>query len=82
MVLPLNFEVLIPKDDSVRLLNLILGGLDYRKLYRAFESKSTSSQPSLPEDVNSGSLPYMPVVSLYLVLWMFYACNENNYRLL
>ena len=38
LVLPLNFEVLIPKDDSVRLLNLILEGLDYRKLYRAYSS--------------------------------------------
>ena len=37
--LPLNVEVLIPEDDSVRLLSHILEGLDYTKLYKAYSSK-------------------------------------------
>lgn len=36
LVLPLNFEMLIPKDDSVRLLSQILEGLNYEKLYKAY----------------------------------------------
>ncbi|TZE81125.1 IS5/IS1182 family transposase, partial [Calorimonas adulescens] len=32
LVLPLNLEMLIPEDDSVRLLSLILEGLNYEKL--------------------------------------------------
>lgn len=36
LVLPLNFEMLIPEDDSVRLLSQILEGLDYTKLYKAY----------------------------------------------
>ena len=38
LVLPFNFEVLIPEDDSVRLLNQILEGLNYEKLYQAYSS--------------------------------------------
>ncbi|MDV3428918.1 MAG: IS1182 family transposase [Bacillota bacterium] len=38
LVLPLNFEMLIPEDDSVRLLSQILEGLNYEKLYRAYSS--------------------------------------------
>ncbi|HBS93702.1 MAG TPA: IS1182 family transposase [Firmicutes bacterium] len=36
LVLPLATEVLIPADDSVRLLSLLLEELDYRKLYQAY----------------------------------------------
>ena len=38
MVLPLNIEMLIPEDDSVRLLSQILEGLNYDKLYMAYSS--------------------------------------------
>lgn len=33
LVLPLNYEVLIPENDSVRLLSQLLEGLNYEKLY-------------------------------------------------
>lgn len=36
LVLPFNFEVLIPEDDSVRLLSHILEGLNYQALYKAY----------------------------------------------
>ncbi len=36
LVLPFNFEVLIPEDDSVRLLSHILEGLNYEALYKAY----------------------------------------------
>ena len=36
MVLPIATEILIPADDSVRLLSQLLEELDYRKLYQAY----------------------------------------------
>jgi transposase len=36
LVLPLNFEKLIPEDDSVRLLSHITEELNYEKLYKAY----------------------------------------------
>jgi transposase len=38
LVLPFNLEVLIPEDDSVRLLSHILEGSNYEALYRAYSS--------------------------------------------
>ena len=39
LVLPLNMEVLIPEDDSVRLLSHITAELDYKDLNMAYSSK-------------------------------------------
>src|SRR5665648_323071 len=39
LVLPLNMEVLIPEDDSVRLLSHITEELDYTNLMMAYSSK-------------------------------------------
>ena len=39
LVLPLNMEVLIPEDDSVRLLSHITEELDYKDLNMAYSSK-------------------------------------------
>lgn len=39
LVLPLNIEFLIPKDDPVRLLSQIMEELDYTKLMKAYSSK-------------------------------------------
>jgi len=36
---PLNYEVIIPEDDSVRLLSQISKELDYTELYRAYSSE-------------------------------------------
>lgn len=41
--IPFNLEILIPEDDSVRLLSHILEGLNYEKLYRAYSSKGRKS---------------------------------------
>ena len=37
--LPIDLEILIPEDDSVRLLSLMTEELDYRKLYEAYSPK-------------------------------------------
>lgn len=39
LVLPIATEILIPADDSVRLLSQLLEELDYTKLYRAYSHK-------------------------------------------
>ena len=36
IVLPINLEIIIPKDDSVRLLYEVTEGLNYKKLYRSY----------------------------------------------
>jgi transposase len=38
LVIPFDFEVLIPEDDSVRLLSQLLEELNYSKLYMAYSS--------------------------------------------
>ena len=37
--LPIELNALIPEDDSVRLLNLVLEGLDYSNLYNKYSAK-------------------------------------------
>lgn len=39
VVFPLDIETIIPKDDSVRLLSLILEELNYSKLYEEYYPK-------------------------------------------
>mgnify|MGYP000940630517 CR=1 FL=1 len=39
LFLPLNLEVCIPEDDSVRLLSHLLEGLTYEKLYKVYSTK-------------------------------------------
>jgi transposase len=38
LVLPIETEIIIPKDDSVRLLNKVLEGLDYSTLYKTYST--------------------------------------------
>jgi len=45
LVLLLNIVMLIPDDDSVRLLSQILEGLNYEKLYKTYSS--TGRKPTV-----------------------------------
>ena len=38
LLLSIEMDFIIPKDDSVRLLNTVLEGLDYSKLYSAYST--------------------------------------------
>jgi transposase len=38
LVLPIDYEVIIPTNDSVRLLNLVIEGMDLSKLYAEYSS--------------------------------------------
>ncbi|WP_217645110.1 hypothetical protein, partial [Pelosinus propionicus] len=43
LVLPLPIEILIPENDSVRLLSKIMDQLDYSLLYKAYSRKGRKS---------------------------------------
>ena len=50
LVLPMNFEVHIPKDDPVRLLRHFIGGMDLTELYNTYsrvEKKQASPRQML-----------------------------------
>ena len=38
LVLPIDLEIMIPENDSVRLLSTVLEGLDYSELYKAYST--------------------------------------------
>ena len=38
LVLPIDLEIMIPENDSVRLLSTVLEGLDYSELYNAYST--------------------------------------------
>jgi transposase len=63
LVLPLNLEMLIPEDESVRLLSQILEGFNYTKLYKAYSSE--------------GRKPAVDPKTMFKVLT--YAYSNNTY---
>ena len=46
LVLPINLEINIPVDDSVRLLSNVLEEIDYTELYRAYSRKEKNTAVS------------------------------------
>ena len=48
LVLPLETEFLIPKDEPVRLLDQVLEELDYTKLYLTYSEKGRNPSAFLP----------------------------------
>lgn len=49
--LPIDLDVLIPEDDSVRLLSLMMEELDYKKLYEAYSQNGRN--PAVPPKIYS-----------------------------
>ena len=66
LFLPINFEMNIPTDDSVRLLSNVLEELDYTELYRAYSRKEKNNAVS-PKN-------------LFKVLVYAYMCNLHSTR--
>ena len=66
LFLPINFEMNIPADDSVRLLSNVLEELDYTELYRAYSRKEKNNAVS-PKN-------------LFKVLVYAYMCNLHSTR--
>ena len=44
LILPLNYEVLIPEDDSVRLLSQVVERMDLRELYSAYSALGRNAE--------------------------------------
>ena len=66
LVFPINFEINIPADDSVRLLSNVLEELDYTELYGAYSRKEKNNAVS-PKN-------------LFKVLVYAYMCNIRTTR--
>lgn len=75
LVLPLDFEVLIPEDDSVRLLSHILEGLNYDKLYRAYSS--TGRKPAVEPKILFKVLTYAYMNNIYSSRKIEAACKRD-----
>lgn len=45
LVLPMNYEIMIEEDDSVRLLDDILENLDYSQLYKTYQRSNSAISP-------------------------------------
>jgi transposase len=75
LVLPLNTEMLIPNDDSVRLLSQKLEGLNYEKLYRAYSS--TGRKPAVKPRVLFKILTYAYMNNIYSSRKIETACKRD-----
>ena len=47
--LPIDLEIFIPEDNSVRLLSLMMEELDYKKLYKAYSQNRRN--PAVPTKI-------------------------------
>lgn len=75
LILPLNYEVLIPKDDSVRLLSQILEGLNYEKLYTAYSSNGR--KPAVDPKILFKVLTYAYMNNIYSSRKIETACRRD-----
>ena len=75
LVLPLNFETLIPSDDSVRLLSQILEGLNYNRLYKAYSH--TGRKPAVDPKVLFKILIYAYMNNIYSSRKIEVACKRD-----
>lgn len=75
LALPLNIETLIPEDDSVRLLSLLLEGLNYEKLYKAYSS--TGRKPAVEPRILFKVLTYANMNNVYSSRKIETACRRD-----
>ncbi len=79
LVMPLNLEEIIPEDDSVRLLSLILDELDYGELNRAYSALGRKS--SIPPRIMFKVMVYGPHCGIYSCRKLENACHRDiNFR--
>lgn len=75
LVLPFNLEVLIPEDDSVRLLSHILEGLNYEALYMAYSS--VGRKPAVEPKILFKVLTYAYMNNIYSSRQIEKACKRD-----
>jgi transposase len=73
--LPLELEILIPVDDSVRLLSQMLEGLDYTKLYQAYSIKGR--KPAVDPKIMFKVLTYAYMSGIYTTHKIEQACRRD-----
>ena len=75
LVIPFDCEMLIPEDDSVRLLSHILEGLNYENLYRAYSS--TGRKPAVEPKILFKVLTYAYSNNIYSSRKIEAACRRD-----
>ena len=75
LVFPINFEINIPADDSVRLLSNVLEEIDYTELYRAYSRKGKNNAVS-PKNLFK-VLVYAYMNNIYLSRPIETACKRD-----
>jgi transposase len=75
LVLPLNFEIFIPENDSVRLVSQIVDELDFRKLNLVYSSKGRN--PSVKPRVLFSILIYAYMNGIYSSRQIEKACKRD-----
>ncbi len=75
LVMPLNLEVLIPEDDSVRLLSQITEELDYKNLKLAYSSKGRN--PAVSPKTMFQILAYAYMNNIYTSRKIECACKRD-----
>ena len=79
LVMPLNLEEIIPEDDSVRLLSLILDELDYGELNRAYSAMGR--KPATPPRIMFKVIVYGPHCGIFSSRKLESACRRDvNFR--
>lgn len=73
VLLPINFEAMIPEDDSVRLLVEICDELDYTNLYKAYDRKRRSLSPETMFEI----LVYGYMRGIYSTRGLEEACRRD-----
>ena len=73
--LPLNFDKIIPENDSVRLLSHILEGLDYTKLYMAYSKRGR--KPAVEPKIMFKIIAYAYMNNIYSTHKIETACNRD-----
>ena len=73
VLLPINFEAMIPEEDSVRLLVEICDELDYTNLYKAYDRKKRSLSPETMFEI----LVYGYMRGIYSTRGLEEACRRD-----
>ena len=75
LFLPLNYEVIIPENDSVRLLSLIMEELDYTELYKAYSREGR--KPALEPKIFAKVMVYAYMEFTYSTRKIESACRRD-----
>ncbi len=73
--LPIDLEIFIPEDDSVRLLSLMMDELDYKKLYEVYSKNGRN--PAVPPKILFKILIYAYMNDIWSSRKIELACKRD-----